>query len=445
VGDERLACQAVLEGHAQLVAEQVAGLWGIPEAFEQLTRMYAGVCPRRAEVELPFDAEAAFTYLQGHAFMRSVSAVGGRRGVERVLRRPPFQTRVIDRPILWLRPELREQEPDLPAVLEAFRSLVVPDWGVKKWRVLGPPACAFGSLDGGSAGSFVERYVDNHSLYAASPDGSRYVSAFVALCLDGASAADLVQSLSALDAGRDGEEGWEPPRRRSGAGAGGSLEGFRTERRAVGGADPPLFSLQVARVGRYVIELTQYGAPGAGEKEQDASLDLAVRMLRSAPADPAAVALRSHVLAFLGARARGDIETAQALLADLLPTGPDIERVIVPARGKAFLEAYRGARLGARGDAIPPETVLAAFQGLGESSRVLAWAATAGELAAGRGRAGRFPAAMRAFARDFAQRGYTWLVLEATTPGGPCPQRYACFVRVGDRFVWLRDPWTLGG
>ncbi|MFV1960092.1 MAG: hypothetical protein ACC662_11850, partial [Planctomycetota bacterium] len=200
--DERLAIQAVLEGHAQMVAGDVASTWGIQDAFAHVTRLYTGTNATGDAGEEVFDQDAAFSYLQGESFLRIVRKAAGREGVEALLRDPPCQTCIVDRPALWLYPERRALEPDLPAILEVFLPLARrPGWEVPKWRLLGranpvhpgdeegaaPPAT---SAPG--AGDPATAYIDNHGLYGGSPDGNRYVNVFLALCASDADAARYV-------------------------------------------------------------------------------------------------------------------------------------------------------------------------------------------------------------------------------------------------------------
>jgi hypothetical protein len=439
--DERLAIEAVLEGHAQLVAEQIARRWEVEEAFQALTCLYTGGCPTDEGEEVAFDQEAAFTYLQGHAFMRTVFTHGGREAVDAVLLNPPAVSSVIDRPMLWLDPTLRGQEHDLQALLEVFRPLVrASDWSVSKWRVLGPAGGVLIEGTAPGAPAAMEGYVDNHSLYAGAPDGNRYLNVFIAKCPSETAAARLVEALRDVDQGRDAEPGWEPPVREQGAGAGGTLRGFTTRRRPVGRALPPELILQVVQEGVYVIELTAYGAPGASRPAQDQALGYAVRLLRAPPPVTAAVALRSHVRAFLAARANGRAQEARFLLREMLPTAADLRRLVRPAEADGFLAGHLGVRLSDRSMIVPDTAVANAFRIAGPETSVRAWGATTEELREGGERASRFPPEMLEFARTKAAPGLTWLLLVLTPEGGESAT-YVSFVRHADRFLWVVDPW----
>lgn len=441
--DERLATEAVLEGHAQLVTEEVCRRWGIESAFQRLTRLYTGaLAAGQAADRVGFDQDAAFAYIQGHDFILRVQEARGDEGVDAVLRDPPFETRVIDRPELWLEPPQRGRIVDLQALLEVARPLVpASDWEVAKWRVLGP-AVPLASRAGSRAGGSAQSTLDNHGLYAGAPDGNRYLNLFVAMCASQGDAARFVAALRGVDEARDDDPRWQHAVRRDGAGLEGGLPGFTSLRRAVGGSAASELALQVFHEGAYVVEFSTYGLAGADRAAQARALDLAARLLRASPPSAVAVALRAHVKRFLLARSRGHRGDASTLMRDLLPTKADLRRSVRPEMAEAFANAYDGVHLALRTSTPSNATVDSAFQGAGPDLTVRAWAATTEELAAGTGWTERFPSEMRAFARDRAAPGMTWVVLVLTPPGG-AQRRYACFARFGDRFLWIRDPWSV--
>lgn len=445
--DERLATEAVLEGHAQLVTEEVARLWGIEDAFQRITHLYTGVSVGSdAPRFVGFDQDAAFVYLQGEAFMRTVQTARGRAGVGDVLRDPPFETRVIDRPVLWLRPELRGEEVDLKAVLEVFRPLIPEiDWEMSKWRVLGPALPMFPDERSKGTG-VVESYLDNHGLYAGTRGGNHYINVFLAYCRSERDAERFVRALRGVDKARDSDPAWEPAARREGAGTAGHLPGFASRRRAVGGAPASALALHVARQGRYVIELTTYGLAAGDRSAQDRAIDLAARLLRSSPPTATAVALRSSVKEFLAVRSVGRMDEARILMRDLLPSAADLRRTVRPEYALAFADRYTGTRLELRTTRVPNATVESAFGEAGPRAVVRAWAATTEQLAAGTGRADLFPPEIQTFCRKMSAPGTTWVVLVVAAEDGTDERTYACFARLGDRFVWIKDPWmVLGG
>lgn len=441
--DERLATEAALEGHAQFVTEEVCRRWGLETAFQRLTQLYTGAMVQSGAPQyVGFDQEAAFAYLQGLDFVRTIHALRGRPGVDAMLRDPPYETRVIDRPVLWLQPELRGRETDLQAVLEVFRPLVpARGWEVAKWRVLGPPAPP--PIEGGDQPPpATESYLDNHGLYAGTPDGNRYFNVFLAYCRSETDAERFARALRGVDEARDEDPRWQPAKRREGAGTDGALTGFTSLRRAADGSPATELALQVVRQDQVVIEFSSYGLPNADRAAQARALDLATRLLRASPPGAAAVALRSHVRRFLVARAARRSEEAATILRDLLPTAADLRRTVRPEFAADFAGTYAGVRLALRTSVVQNATVDTAFAGADPRATVRAWGATTEDLAAGEGWSEKFPVAMRAFAREQGAPGMTWLVLSLAPPDAE-PDLYACFVRFGDRFLFIKDPWSV--
>ncbi len=432
--DERLAIEAVLEGHAQLVAEQVAKERDASGAFERLTHLYTGRVG--GEDGGMVDPEAAFTYVQGHRFAREILDTKGRAALEALLRDPPCETRVIDRPELAMDPLLKSREPDLQAVLELFRSFVTrPGWEVSKWRLLGPTAPSLGGEEGDE-----RSYLDNHGLYGGTEDGMRYVNVFLASTPSKEEAEALVAALRAVDEGRDREAAWLPAERTEGTGTDGGLPGFTSRRRARRGGAATDLMLHVARVGNVVVEYTSYGVP-PDRAQENRFLDLTERLLEAPPATAAAIHLRGMVTAFLRARAEDDQLKARELMRDLLPSTADLRRVVRPEDATAFADGYPGLKLALRTTIVSDATVASAFAQAGPTARVRAWGATTEDLVKGRGHAARFPAPMRTFARERAAPGVSWVLLTVTDPQEGDERVYCCFARLGDRFLWIDEPW----
>ena len=191
-----------------------------------------------------------------------------------------------------------------------------------------------------------------------------------------------------------------------------------------------------------MIEFSSYGMPNTDPAAKARVLDLTARLLRASPPSAAAVALRSHVRAFLEARSRRQTKQAATILRDLLPTAADLRRTVRPEVAAEFAMGYAGVRIALRTSVVQNATVDTAFAGAETGAAVRAWAATTEEIAAGEGWASKFPEAMRAFARDRAAPGMTWVVLSLTPPGAGA-QLYACFARLGDRFLFVKDPWAV--
>ena len=305
-------------------------------------------------------------------------------------------------------------------MLEVFRPLVpAPTWEVAKWRVLGP-AVPPQADEGGEPPPAPESYLDNHGLYAGTPDGNRYFNVFLAYCRSEADAARFARALRGVDEARDTDPRWQRAQRTEGAGRDGSLSGFTSRRRAVGGAPATELALQVVQQGPHVIEFSSYGMPEADRDAQAQALDLAARLLRASAPSAAAVALRSHVRAFLLARTNRESDRAATILRDLLPTAADLRRAVRPEVADEFAAGYEGVRLALRTSVVQNATVDTAFSGADPRATLRAWAATTEQLAAAEGWAARFPGAMRAFARDRAAPGMTWVLLIAHAARWQC-------------------------
>jgi hypothetical protein len=201
--------------------------------------------------------------------------------------------------------------------------------------------------------------------------------------------------------------------------------------------------MHVVREGAYVLELSTYGLNAADAMVREQAVDLAARLLRAPAAGSAAVALRGHLLDFIGARAAGQTEHARTLLRDLFPTRVDLRRVIRPELAETFAAAYVGPKLALRNQRVPDATVFSAFTDSGPDTQVVTYAATTEELASGGGCSSSFPPEMAAFAREVAMPGVTWLVLSLEAKGRADPVTYACFARFADRFLFVKNPWAV--
>jgi hypothetical protein len=127
--DALRAATAVVEGHAQLVARDLAERFGCVEGLATYTR--AITAPPRALVEsgdtgsqLALRTQsmlAASSYVDGEAFFVALRAAGGEEVVQRAFREPPADTVVIARPEWFLDPGSRPHAAfDLEPALDAF-------------------------------------------------------------------------------------------------------------------------------------------------------------------------------------------------------------------------------------------------------------------------------------------------------------------------------------
>lgn len=129
------ACNAVMEGHAQLVARELAPRLGCAEGFATYTR--AITAPPRAvsesgdaSAEMVLKTASQFitsSYTEGETFMAALRKAGGEEAVRRAFLEPPCDAVLIARPEWFLHPELRpssvfELEPALDAFVAAVGS-----------------------------------------------------------------------------------------------------------------------------------------------------------------------------------------------------------------------------------------------------------------------------------------------------------------------------------
>lgn len=121
------AAGAVIEGHAQWVAQRVAERWGLTDAFRRftasITALPEGLEPAQALFARAIVAEMSFAYGKGHAFCEAVFAARGREGLERALADPPLTPEEIEQPERWLDPARAPAAPDLAAHVDAFKPL----------------------------------------------------------------------------------------------------------------------------------------------------------------------------------------------------------------------------------------------------------------------------------------------------------------------------------
>ena len=131
------------------------------------------------------------------------------------------------------------------------------------------------------------------------------------------------------------------------------------------------------------------------------------------------------------------------MLRALLPTLADLRRVVRSPYARSFAIGYRGFQLELRTTPVSDAIIRASFEEADPRASVIAWGASTAELAMGGGQASRFPDAMRRFAREISAPGGIWLLLELWLPAPSGTVEYVAFARLGDRFLWIRDPWTV--
>lgn len=131
------AASAVLEGHAQLVARELAPRLGCAEGFATFSR--AITAPPHAMAEASEGEKVlqrgpadffTFVYTEGETFLAAIRQEGGDESVQRAFRSPPPDTLVISHPSWFLHPEQRPHLVfDLDRVLDSFaQGFAAEEW-----------------------------------------------------------------------------------------------------------------------------------------------------------------------------------------------------------------------------------------------------------------------------------------------------------------------------
>ena len=278
-GDARKALSAVVEGHAQWVAERVARRWNVGPAFERYTRGITALPDlddeRLRRVAGVMLAELAFGYVQGLEFMKAVHAARGREGIESALRKPPLGTRWIEHPDEWLSGASLEDEPDLDAVLAAARWLVDDSrWAVSVAHVaeatLRTQAAA---LPEARRPEYLRGFVEARAGVAQAAKSSAQAIVMVYLFRTESDAALF------LELERIGDEAKPPAsvevvesKSSAGAGAAGKTPGFASRKVLRDANGRTTIELEVAALGRTVVQVVAVNAPEIDRAAQDAAL-----------------------------------------------------------------------------------------------------------------------------------------------------------------------------
>ncbi|MFO0933982.1 MAG: hypothetical protein U1E39_14930 [Planctomycetota bacterium] len=337
---------ALVEGHAQLVAEQVAATWGIPEAFTRFTASITAMPPiedeRLRRIAEALVAEAAFGYVQGHAFLKAVLAARGREGVEAVMRAPPASARSIERPAEWLAGGPAVPAPDLDAVLERLKPLV----GDAGWQTqsVSLTEAALKAQEAALApeerADFLKGFHDAKVLVGALPAEERQM---IAMATAWATPEDALrfqrQERSTVKSGTY-DEG---PMKVSGtvaegAGPDGRLTGHTASKRVtIGGKEIPAES-SMAVVGRVVVEVVVVNAPELDRAARDDALARIEAFLKD-PASAAGAPAAEPV------RLRGSTREVEVRVKG--PDGTAVARAVVEVTadgGKRTRERLRDGR-----------------------------------------------------------------------------------------------------
>jgi hypothetical protein len=295
-GDALQAFSAVAEGHAQLVAEDVATAQGRRAAFAAMTQaivaMPDGLSPAARAMAQAAVAEAAFGYVVGHRFLRAVREAKGAAGVDEVLRAPPTETRVIEDPrrYLGLVPADAGPTVDLDEVMKVFEPLVAdPRWRTQRDRARHAALASQGArLPEARRANFLAGYEDGRLVAAGLARGAQVLVIVLRFATPDDAAAFVRDD---RDLGKIGEEEAtksgltvEVSAYLDGAGTDGALPGYRYAKKLTVSGGETLIVGGDTQAGTCVASVIAINAPWVTKEMLAATADrfaLAVR-------DPAA-------------------------------------------------------------------------------------------------------------------------------------------------------------
>ena len=291
------ALNAIIEGHAQLVAEEITAGTDLAPAFALFTKAITATPtiedPTLKQVVSALTAEVGFAYVEGHAFLKAVKAAQGAAGVERALVAPPESMRQIERPELWLDPKAATNEVDLEALLETLRPVVGdPAWHVRNDRILEASLEAMrSSIPEARRVSYLTGYANGRML-AATVQGDPAQVMLMALAFatpeDAKAHLDLERDLShAQDEAMKKDGGFAHLRSATyeeGAGPGSVLPGFRVAKLLDVFGNEQTVDTAMAAIDRVVVQVVAMIAPEIDRAVQDEAVARAAAFVR----DPAA-------------------------------------------------------------------------------------------------------------------------------------------------------------
>ncbi len=262
--DRMHALGAVIEGHAQFVAERAAKANDLGPAFGKLCSLQSAqpFAFAREKKAARVDASGRFAYERGLSFFRAVHQAGGIAAVDEVLRTPPVCAALVQRPSLWI--SGRRDDPGvecrplllalLPALPDGPDSRTIPmlvtdyenDVGV------GP-----GPLEGYEAGHAMQTTVKSGAVgrvQVLAFDSPEHAARFV-----GALRSELTSPRSGAARVKDGA-------------AGGKLPGVSWRRNVPNGDKTVEEHGQMAPVGRFVLGVSYEGDSAPSQERQDEGL-----------------------------------------------------------------------------------------------------------------------------------------------------------------------------
>lgn len=265
------AVGAILEGHAQFVAQRVAAAWKLTPEFEGFSELIVAQRPEADVAERilaeVMTAQVRFAYVKGHAFFEAVYAARGRPGIEAALANPPEGVEVIERPALYLDPSLREAPVDPTTVLAA----VDPVLATKGWPGRNVDLqktqleAAFSPVGAERMRPVFEQFRGGKARVGAKNQGTMIV--FNVDWWKDAEAAkarlkltrELLVKKDELIRAEGGAIKIKSSTTEEGAGPQDALEGFTHAKTMLVFTQEQKIKLHVARVGRFVLELTLVG------------------------------------------------------------------------------------------------------------------------------------------------------------------------------------------
>jgi hypothetical protein len=294
--DELEAWGAVVEGHAQLVAEQVATAGGFLEAFHSFTRGITAVPDLPDElsrsVARAVAARLSFGYVAGLDFLKAVQAAKGREGVEAALREPPKTRRAIENPAEWLgTTSAKADGPDVEGAIAVLGPWFEdPAWGVETDALLRTTMAAeMASIDAARRDAVLASFEVGAVAVAANVSTPAQVVVAALAFRSPEAAAEFVAVERTLLEAKDKMELPEgvtiQAKYAEGAGPGATRKGFVAEK-TIESKDASLPVIgHFAVVGRAVVQLTIVGKAEIDRARQDAGIDAIAAVLEGkAPA-----------------------------------------------------------------------------------------------------------------------------------------------------------------
>lgn len=278
--DEQRAFGAIVEGHAQHVARQVAASWGLSAEFERFTKTItaipAGLDEFQRIVVRAIAAEAEFAYGAGERFIAAVEAKRGRAGLEAVLADPPRSTRPIEHPEEFFAPAVGATLPLDPAFAGIEAVARGPGWSTTTAGVLEgtltalvatlPEADRVHALDGFREGRMrnATRRAGESALVGVAirfetPEQARHWLGVERQVAEGKDARMKTGTV------RITEKAYE-----QGAGVGGALEGFVATKTVAVGAQSVRVVSVIFAAGEVAFELVASNVEALGRAQLDA-------------------------------------------------------------------------------------------------------------------------------------------------------------------------------